>query len=71
MSGHPLLTTNVYIGIAVAFLAMMVYWFIYSRTVRARRAKARQESHPPLHQREAIARDAKESEIPVDLRPKP
>ena len=71
MSGHPLLTTNVYIGIAVAFLAMMAYWFFYLRSVRAKQAKAEQASHPPLREREAIARDTKESNQPVDLRPKP
>ena len=70
MSGHPLLTTNVYIGIAVAFLAMMVYWFFYSRSVRAKQAKSQQASHPPLRERENIARNTTESDQPVDLRPK-
>lgn len=50
MSGHPLLTTNVYIGIAVAFLSMMVYWFFYNRSVRSKEARKSTGNLPPGEQ---------------------
>ena len=60
MSGHPLLTTNVYIGIAVVFLAMMVYWFFYNRSVRNKEASLREPEDLYNRQQEGTA-ERKES----------
>lgn len=35
MSGHPTLTTAVYITIAVVFLAAIVYMILYNRSVKS------------------------------------
>ena len=66
MSGHPLLTTNVYIGIAVVFLAMMVYWFFYNRSVRSRQTSLKETGHLPASEQEGIARGTAERNSPAD-----
>ena len=71
MSGHPLLTTNVYIGIAVVFLAMMVYWFFYNRSVRAKRATLDETGHLPVSEQEGIAHGTSERNSPATQTRKP
>ena len=71
MSGHPLLTTNVYIGIAVVFIAMMLYWFFYNRSVRSKEANLKQTGHLPTSEQEGIARGTAERNSPADAKRKP
>ena len=71
MSGHPLLTTNVYIGIAVAFIAMMLYWFFYNRSVRSKEADLKQTGHLPSSEQEGIARGTAQRESSANANRKP
>ena len=71
MSGHPLLTTNVYIGIAVVFLSMMLYWFFYNRSVRSKQASLKQTGHAPASEQEGIARGTADRNNPAAADRKP
>ena len=71
MSGHPLLTTNVYIGIAVVFIAMMLYWFFYNRSVRSKEASLKETSQLPASEQEGIARGTAARNNPADGERKP
>ena len=71
MSGHPLLTTNVYIGIAVIFIAIMLYWFFYNRSVRSnRRALKRPGTCPPASRKASPAAPPNRNN-PADINRKP
>ncbi len=62
MSAHPLLTTNVYIGIAVVFIAVMAYWFFYTRSVKAKQTTLNETGRLPVSKQEGIARATEEKE---------
>jgi hypothetical protein len=64
MSGHPLLTTNVYIGIVVVFIAIMLYWFFYNRRVRSKQSTLDEKGRLPVSKEEGIADGTKSKRRP-------
>ena len=62
MSGHPTLTTTVYIVIAVVFASVLVYMFLYTRGLRAKQATLNKEGRLPISPQEGIAIATEEKE---------
>ena len=62
MSIHPTLTTAVYIGIAIVFLAVLVYMFLYTRGLRAKQSTLNKEGRLPVSPQEGIAIATEEKE---------
>ena len=55
MSMHPTLTTAVYILIAVVFVSVLTYMFLYTRGLRSKQATLDQKGRLPASREEGIA----------------
>ncbi len=62
MSVHPTLTTAVYIGIAIVFIAIVTYMILYTRGLKAKQATLNKEGHLPISPQEGIAIATEEKE---------
>ncbi len=62
MSGHPTLTTAVYIIIAVVFLAVVAYMILYNRSVRSKQETLNEKGRMPISKQEGIAIATEEKE---------
>ena len=62
MSGHPTLTTTVYILIAVIFVAVIAYMILYNRSVRSKQATLNEKGRMPISKQEGIAVATEEKE---------
>lgn len=62
MSGHPVLTTTVYVIIAVVFVAVVLYMILYNRSVKAKQVTLEREGHLPVSPQEGIAIATEEKE---------
>jgi hypothetical protein len=55
MSMHPTLTTTVYVIIAVVFVAVLTYMFLYTRGLRSKQATLDEKGRLPVTKEEGIA----------------
>lgn len=62
MSGHPTLTTTVYIIIGVVFLAVIAYMILYNRSVRSKQETLNEKGRMPISKQEGIAIATEEKE---------
>jgi hypothetical protein len=64
MDSHPVLTTAVYILIAVAFVSVVAYMIVYTTRLKSRRTTEALLGRPPVSKEEGIAVATMEKEHP-------
>ncbi len=55
MHMHPTLTTAVYVIIAIVLVSVAVYWFLYTRGLRTKKAVLDEKGRLPVTREEGIA----------------